>query len=327
MSALLFLTGFFLYLVLIHFYQPKNQKEHDEISSKRETRFTETSLFESLGFKQNECETFTAFADKFKTYDEVAFAIKKAGMERSDIIIAVDFTASNEWQGRKTFNARCLHELVNGKLFNPYQKVIACIGATLENFDSDHLIPAYGFGDAKVKDKNVFPFKSNGTPCNGFMEVLEYYNEMVSKVALGGPTSFAPIIRKAICIVKEKRSYHIVLIITDGQVKDEDLTANAIIEASSYPISIVVIGVGDGPWHNLVNFDDNLPRRKFDNFQFVNFHEVYTKSKYAEAAFALNVLMEIPDQYQAIRTLGYLNQLPSDTKQEDKQCFEEEKLI
>ncbi|XP_033112176.1 E3 ubiquitin-protein ligase RGLG4-like [Anneissia japonica] len=309
MSAILFLSGFFVYLVLLHFYQPKSQKEREEISSKRETRFTETSLFESLGFKQEECETFTAFADKFRTYDEVAFAIKKTGMEKSDIIIAVDFTASNEWQGRKTFSGKCLHELVNGKVFNPYQKVIACVGATLENLDSDHLVPAYGFGDSKLKDTGVFPFKSSGAPCHGFMEVLELYNGMVSRVTLGGPTSFVPVIRKAIAIVKEKMSYHILLIITDGQVMNEELTAEAIIEASMYPISIVVVGVGDGPWNNLVNFDDNLPKRKFDNFQFVNFHEVYSKSKYAEAAFALNVLMEIPDQYQAIQSLGYLNKL------------------
>nr|AFK36428.1 unknown [Lotus japonicus] len=56
-------------------------------------------------------------------------------------------------------------------------------------------------------------------------------------------------------------------------------------------------------------FDDKIPSRDFDNFQFVNFTEIMSKkasSSEKEAAFALAALMEIPLQYKAAIELGLL---------------------
>jgi len=68
----------------------------------------------------------------------------------------------------------------------------------------------------------------------------------------------------------------------------------------------VLIGVGDGPWEDMKEFDDELPQRKFDNFQFVNFHEIMTKYDGNELCFATAAMMEIPDQYFQIKSLGLL---------------------
>ena len=69
------------------------------------------------------------------------------------------------------------------------------------------------------------------------------------KVVLSGPTSFAPIIRKSMDLVRKSRNkFHILVIIADGQMADEGPTLSAIVDASKLPLSIVLVGVGDGPW-------------------------------------------------------------------------------
>ena len=63
--------------------------------------------------------------------------------------------------------------------------------------------------------------------------------------------------------------FHILLILADGQMEEAEATLSALVEASKYPLSIVMVGVGDGPWGLMEDCDDLLPARKFDNFQVI----------------------------------------------------------
>jgi len=252
---------------------------------------------------------FSPIVDKYRTYAEVQEALRAAGLESSNLIIGVDFTKSNDYTGKRTFQGKSLHHIdVNPDILNPYQQVIATLGKTLEIFDDDKQIPAFGFGDITTSDKKVFPFMPNRS-CFRFTEVLEKYNEITPVIVLSGPTSFAPLIYEAIRIVREQKSYHILVIIADGQVTNETETQNAIVEASKYALSIVLVGVGDGPWDMMREFDDGLPARKFDNFQFVNFTEFFGPEsgyEFKDIAFSVAALQEIPDQYKEIRRLKLL---------------------
>jgi E3 ubiquitin-protein ligase RGLG len=184
------------------------------------------------------------------------------------------------------------------------------MGRTLESFDEDNLIPMYGFGDIVTKNRAVFNLLGSNESCNGFEEVLQVYNKKTPYIQLSGPTSFAPIIYEAIRLVQLDNTYHILVIIADGQVSNPDIDIAAITEASQYPLSIIMVGVGDGPWDTMKCFDDQLTESKFDNFQFVNYTEI--KKEYGEysnidAIFAMNALMEIPMQYKFIKENGLIN--------------------
>ena len=204
-------------------------------------------------------------------------------------------------------------------------QVIDVMGRTLEEFDDDKLIPAYGFGENFSRDRTVLPFKKGPggkpRPCKGIEEVLQRYEKIAKQVILAGPTSFAPLIYEAIRLVKLERQYHILVIVADGKVDSrKEETVKAIVDATEHPLSIIMVGVGDGPWDTMEEFDDELPERKFDNFQFVEFNEIKEMSgggsgaKF-ESSFALAALMEIPDQYKVIHKLGYLDMCAADTGQ------------
>ena len=248
-----------------------------------------------------------------KTVDEMITNLRSNGLHESQLVIFIDCTKSNLTNGAKSFEGRSLHDITQPSSPNPYQTVITCVGKTLAPFDADNRIPCFGFGDRHSADISVFPFHTDPKLfCNGFEDVLIKYTEKIPSITLAGPTSFAPAIRKTMELVKSSktREFTVCLIIADGQVNTVKETEAAIVESSRLPIAICVVGVGDGPWEQMYEFDHHLPARKFDNFRFVSFNSIVDAAKARKMtfdnAFALSVLAEIPEQYAQAKALRLL---------------------
>ena len=229
-----------------------------------------------------------------------------------NLTIGVDFTGSNGIQK----SSSSLHFM--GTSPNQYQGAIMEVGMVIMDYDYDKMIPAYGFG-AKLPGTNQanFCFPLNGNSQNPFLQsyqgVLQAYNQILPTLEFAGPTNFSPIIEESIKAVRagfqqNKMIYSILMILTDGLISDFQETCKAIVDASSLPISIIIIGVGREDFSQMDRLDaDQGPLR--DNYgraaardcvQFVPFRDYAHNPPMLAAA----VLQELPKQvdqfYQSI---------------------------
>jgi E3 ubiquitin-protein ligase RGLG len=253
---------------------------------------------------------YKCIKDNYHSFADIQLALKRYGMDSSQLIVGIDFTKSNDDQGKFSFGGKPLHR-VTPKQKNPYQEVLTIIASQLAEFDADQLFPCYGFGDTATGSGYCFSFNQYDKPCNGLPHVMSRYEEIAKTVSMSGPTSLAPLIRQAIKIVRETKEHNILLIIADGAVSPSEKVATeaAITEASWYALSIVMVGVGDGPWDIMERYDDDLKSRRFDNFQFVDYNTVFKQypGDAKHLAFACHALMEVPAQFNAAKLLGYFN--------------------
>ena len=132
---------------------------------------------------------------------------------------------------------------------------------------------------------------------------------MTPTIALDGPTSFAPLIDEAArqALAAEPGTFTLLVIITDGAVTEPGPSRDAIVAACRAPLGIIAVGVGDGPWDQMTEFDEHLPEREWDNFHVVLFHHLMTRLDGSLVAFAAEALREVPAQYMTARKLGLLS--------------------
>ncbi|XP_057305246.1 copine-3-like [Hydractinia symbiolongicarpus] len=167
-------------------------------------------------------------------------------------IVGIDFTASN---GNPS-QSNSLHYL-NPHAPNEYVKALVAVGEVCQDYDTDKMFPALGFGCKIPPHGQVsfeFPLNFNPTNpyCQGIPGIVAAYQNCIRQVQLYGPTNVAPIINHvakfAYSMIQNQEhtasNYFILLLITDGVISDMDDTVSAIVNASYLPMSLIIVGVG-----------------------------------------------------------------------------------
>ncbi|XP_073500897.1 copine-9 [Phyllobates terribilis] len=246
----------------------------------------------------------------FKAESEYTFVDYIKGGTQLNFTVAIDFTASNGNPSQPT----SLHYM-NPYQLNAYGMALKAVGEIIQDYDSDKQFPAYGFG-AKIppdgKISHEFPLNGDveSPNCVGIQGVLEAYFKSLRTVQLYGPTNFAPVINQVASAagqLTDGSQYYVLLIITDGVISDMAQTKEAIVNASSLPLSIIIVGVGPAEFDAMEELDGDevrvSSRGRFaerDIVQFVPFRDYVDRSGnqiLSMARLAKDVLAEIPEQF------------------------------
>ncbi|KAK5871902.1 hypothetical protein PBY51_012642 [Eleginops maclovinus] len=261
------------------------------------------------GKKKKYVNSGTVTLLSFKVESECTFVDFIRGGTQLNFTVAIDFTASNGNPSQPT----SLHYMSPYQM-NAYAMALKAVGEIIQDYDSDKLFPAYGFGaklppDGKIS--HAFPMNSNteNPNCVAIEGVLEAYFQSLRTVQLYGPTNFAPVISQvARCAaeVTDGSQYFVLLMITDGVISDMDQTKEAVVNAAGLPMSIIIVGVGPAEFDAMEELDGDevrvSSRGRFaerDIVQFVPFRDYIDRSGnqvLSMARLAKDVLAEIPEQ-------------------------------
>jgi hypothetical protein len=239
--------------------------------------------------------------------------LKSNIVKNSQIILAIDATRSNDMRGQIAGGIN-LHEIYNvpGKK-NVYEEVIES-SVTFLKQNENAVVPLIFFGSQEANDNWDYPGIISGGNCiikNGNINnIINRYRIGISHMVLSGPTNFVPLIDNAVDHVKRTGKYTILLIITDGAVCNIENHKKALIYASNFSLSIVSIGVGNGNFKTMEEFD-RMEGRKVNNFHFVRFNEIVKEKsiKNIRSYFFYRAFIEIPFQYKFFQERVQYNNL------------------
>ncbi|CAB1354345.1 unnamed protein product [Coregonus sp. 'balchen'] len=243
--------------------------------------------------------------------------------------VGIDFTGSNG----DPRSPQSLHYLSPDGL-NQYLSATWSVGLVVQDYDTDKLFPAFGFGAQVPPD---------------FKGIVEAYRMALPQVKLYGPTNFSPIINHVASIASgaaqqnnasgmwrptdgptsgvklyglhqllpiinhvasiasgaaqqnNASQYFVLLIITDGEITDLDQTRDAIVKASRLPMSIIIIGVGEADFKamELLDGDDGVLKSLSGEpvaRDIVQFVPLRQFANAPKEALAQSVLAEVPNQ-------------------------------
>ncbi|XP_022257177.1 copine-8-like, partial [Limulus polyphemus] len=271
--------------------------------------------------------------------EEQTFLDYIAGGTQINFTVAIDFTASNG----DPRQPNSLHYR-DPQRPNAYTLAIKAVGEIIQDYDSDKMFPALGFGarlppDGRVSHEfflvmyyiSVLFISHKGFISSKILYSYDFIFMMGVCCRLVACKSVWQMDKKAakLCgehvarfaaAFQEGSHYFILLIITDGVISDMPQTKQAIVQAASLPMSIIIVGVGPADFAAMEELDGDEVRisshghfAERDIVQFVPFREFLSGSSWItnQARLAKEVLAEIPDQFiEYMKKRGIKAKLP-----------------
>ena len=233
------------------------------------------------------------------------------------LTIGIDFSNSNN----NSYNNGKLHS-IQGNRLNYYERAITACAHIVGYYDFDQLFPVFGFGAIinnsymnMNKPSMCFSLNFNNNPDIYTIDnVLKAYRDCINlnKITFSGPSFFAPLIREVIKRINKDDilEYHILMILTNGVINDLQQTIDVLVEASLLPLSVIIVGIGDGDFKNMEILDGDevlltsstKKKRIRDIVQFVPFSKYQNDSE----KLSMEVLAEIPRQIVEFYTIKNL---------------------
>uniref|UniRef100_A0A914V9Y5 Copine C-terminal domain-containing protein n=1 Tax=Plectus sambesii TaxID=2011161 RepID=A0A914V9Y5_9BILA len=162
-------------------------------------------------------------------------------------VTAVDFSQPNQ-------NPFCTIIEDKLELMSEIENSVRAIGRIVRDYSDSKLFPAFGFGasvpDQKAKSTH-FNLNLNGaTPlCRGLDGIINACSEAGVKVIPDYKANFAPIVNTVVEITKSAgmrgMHYFVLTIFTRGAIADVEETIKSLEVASTFPLSIIIVGIGD----------------------------------------------------------------------------------
>ena len=216
------------------------------------------------------------------------FANYVAGGCELHVVVGIDATGSNG-DPRQPSSLHYFEEK------NDYQHALETLCTILAKYDSDQMYPVLGFGakiDGEIDHCFTFGSKPEVEGVSGILQV--YDSTFKSGIVMSSPRGISEVVDKATASAKNElesgHAYSVLLLFTNGTPTDMSKALAAVKRAEDAPLSIVLVGVGDGDFDRMKELQERGEGR--DNFRFVHFSELKDDTeKLTEAA-----LDSIPDQ-------------------------------
>jgi len=208
-------------------------------------------------------------------------------------------------------------------VMNQYEAAIRAVGQILAEYDHDKRFPCFGYGGLLPTRVTSHCFALNGNPqqpeCYGVEGILHAYKQALYNVALSGPTNFATVIQTACqyaskLVNQQSQEYFTLLIVTDGAICDMDNTIEQIIQGSTLPLSIIIVGVGQADFSAMETLDGDDQRLRSRNGQYAarDIVQFVPFSKFANLPYtylAKETLAELPQQ--VVEYMRFKNIVPN----------------